>query len=313
MEHKETDQKTAGTAPIDKEGTRESQYGGKTIGVDLALTGLGFLVLEGLVCLFSQRTDPWHGYLWFALAVVLGAAGMAMLLHRTTRWSTERLLRTFLVASLTVHVSAACLYLWLLFSAGSGPHLQGSLIVLDPALVLVVIFLITTDARSLRALHDPRTSTSAGISPQTWRAVAAVLFFTLVIVLAAAWSFSSSFGVYWARRLATLAFPAGKLPVEAMQRIRSYAAYWCVTETMGRLFLLSIVHASMVLCCSIESPRRRAIAIGCWFALAARAYVPLMTGNASPGANAIMTLVPVLVPFVYALVLSRRTLRALSS
>lgn len=37
-----------------------------------ALTSLGFLVLEGVVCFFSQRTDPWHGYLWFITVAGLG-------------------------------------------------------------------------------------------------------------------------------------------------------------------------------------------------------------------------------------------------
>ncbi|MFZ2414370.1 MAG: hypothetical protein WAW16_09160, partial [Candidatus Cryosericum sp.] len=90
----------------------ENQHSKGTMMFPLALTSLGFLILEGIVCLFSQRADPWHGYLWFATVVVLGTGVMAMLLRPKTRRSREQLLHALLVVALTVHLFAACLYLW---------------------------------------------------------------------------------------------------------------------------------------------------------------------------------------------------------
>ena len=114
MEHEEADMKTAGTAPVDKEDARESQYGGKTIGVALALTGLGFLVLEGIVCFFSQRTDPWHGYLWFALVVLLGVTVLLITTFRSSLciWSAS-----FLRNALGL-LYAAQVFMALIFAAG---------------------------------------------------------------------------------------------------------------------------------------------------------------------------------------------------
>jgi hypothetical protein len=84
---------------------------------------------------------------------------------------------------------------------------------------------------------------------------------------------------------------------------------------MIRLCLLSIVHAFMVLFCRIRSPRIRAGAIVCWFALAAWGYtflLTLLTRNASAGWVAIAFVVPPIVPFAYALLLSYRVRTRLS-
>jgi hypothetical protein len=288
----------------------------KTIALALALTSVGFLVLEGVVCLFSQRADPWHGYLWFATVVVLGTGVMAVLLRPRTWRSKEQLLHALLVVALTVHLFAACLYLWIIFDAAGTSELFQSLTVLIPALLLVVIFLVTMDAKCLRVLHGFRRladcPASVEVSPDTWRSVTTSLSFALVIVLAFAWSCSSSFSFYYGLRFGGFDFSILKPSSELLQSIRLYAVEWCVLGTMIRLCLLSIVHAFMVLLCRIRSPRIRAGAIVCWFALAAWGYVTLLMRDASAGAVAISLVVPPIAPFAYALLLSYRVRSRLS-
>jgi len=294
----------------------DDQYNTKMIATSLALTSLGFLVLEGIVCMFSQRADPWHGYLWFATVVVLGTGVMSVLPRPKTRRSKEQLLHALLVVAPTVHLFAACLYLWVFFDAAGTPDVVLPLRVLIPVLLLVVICLATMDAKSLRVLHGIRgladCSASVEISLDTWHSVTTSLSFTLVMVLTFAWSCCSSFSFYYGAQFGGFDFSILKPSSELLQRIRWYAVEWCVLGTMIRLCLLSIVHAFMVLFCRIRSPRIRAGAIVCWFALAAWGYVTLLMRDASAGAAAIPLVVPPIVPFVYALLLSYRVRTRLS-
>ena len=298
---------------------KDTANAGRMVALSLALTSVGFLVLEGIVCQFSQRTDPWHGYLWFATVVVLGTGVMAMLLRSKTRRSKEQLLHALLVVALTVHLFAACLYLWIiLFDAGGTSELFQSLTVLIPALLLVVIFLVTMDVKSLRVLHGfrgvVREPASVEVSPDTWHSVTISLSFTLVMVLAFAWSCSSSFSFYYGERFGGFGFST--LPSsEFLQRIRWYAVGCCVQATMIRLCSLSIVHAFMVNLCHIRSPRIRAGAIVCGFALAAWGYafpLTLLIRDPSAGVFAIALVLPPIAPFAYALVLSNRVRTRLS-
>ncbi|MFZ2414325.1 MAG: hypothetical protein WAW16_08935 [Candidatus Cryosericum sp.] len=297
----------------------EDKHNRKTVTLSLALTSLGFLILEGVVCLFSQRTDPWHGYLWFATVAVLGTGVMAVLLRPETRCSKEQLLHALLVVVLTVHLFAACLYLWLIFDAAGTSELFQSLTVLIPALLLVVIFLVARDAKSLRVLHGFRgladCAASVEISLDTWHSVTTSLSFALVIVLAFAWSFSSSFSFYYGERFGTFDFSILKPSSDLLQSIRWYAVGRCVQETIIRLCPLSIVHAFTVHLCRIRSPRIRAGATVCGFVLAAWGYAFLLTllmRNASAGAVAIALVVPPIAPFAYALLLSYRVRTRLS-
>lgn len=291
----------------------------KTIALALVLTSVGFLVLEGVVCLFSQRADPWHGYLWFATVVVLGTGVMSVLPRPKTRRSKEQLLHALSVVALTVHLLAACLYLWVLFDAAGTSELFQSLIVLIPALLLIVIFLVAMDVKSLRVLHGFRRladyPTSVDISLDTWHSVTASLSFALVIVLAFGWSCSSSFSFYYGERFGAFDFRILKPSPALLQSICWYAVEQCVLATMIRLCTLSVVHAFMVLLCRIRSPRIRAGAIVCGFALAAWGYAFLPTlsmRNASAGLVAIPFVVPPIVPFAYALLLSYRVRTRLS-
>lgn len=298
----------------------ENQHSKGTMMFPLVLTSFGFLILEGVVCMFSRRADPWHGYLWFATVVVLGTGVMAVLLCPKTRRSKEQLLHALLVVALTVHLFAACLYLWIIFDAGGTSELFQSLTVLIPALLLVVIFLVAMDVKSLRVLHGFRGladyPASVEISPDTWHSVTTSLSFALVIVLAFGWSCSSSFSFYYGERFGAFDFSILKPSSELLQSIRWYAVGRCVLATMIRLYTLSVVHAFMVLLCRIRSPRIRAGAIVCGFALAAWGYAFLPTlsmRNASAGLVAIPFVVPPIVPFAYALLLSYRALTHLSN
>jgi len=92
---------------------------GKRVAPSLALASAVFLVLEGIVCFFSQRTDPWHGYLWFALMVLLGVAVLLVTAFRSSLYeSTASFFRNSLGLLYAAHVFMALIFAAGLWSVG---------------------------------------------------------------------------------------------------------------------------------------------------------------------------------------------------
>ncbi|MHB8070425.1 MAG: hypothetical protein ACYDHF_00535 [Candidatus Cryosericum sp.] len=305
--------KTAGTAPIDKENVRESQYGGKTIGVDLVLTALGFLVLEGVVCFFSQRTDPWHGYLWFALVVLLGAALLVITTLHSSPWVwSASFLRNALGILYAAHVFMALVVAAGLWSVGQDNVGRVVLIaIVDCFIAGRTLFL---DRQSLAAVdnvtesvNETRQSPPQGLSP----VVVASLSFALLIVLAFTWSCASSFTYYLTTKSSLLSYLA---PADLNGRILMD----CAGEAMARLFLLCIIHAGVLLVLRLRRRPVRTLVLTCMLALAAWGYCWVMTQsavgyariwygqpNGTPQLLCSAWVVPLILPFAYVQYLSR--------
>ena len=317
MEHKETDQKTAGTAPVDGDDTRESQYGGKTIGVALALTSVGFLVLESIVCFFSQRTDPWHGYLSFTLVVLLG-----VVLLLVTAFHSSPCVRSvsFLRNTLGI-LYAAQVFMALVFAAGLwsvGQDLWrgqvGGIVLIAVVDCFIAGRTFFLDRQSLAAVdnvtestNETRQSPPQGLSP----VLVASLSFALLIVLAFAWSCASSFTYYLTTKSSLLSYLA---PADLNRRILSD----CAGEAMARLFLLCVIHAGVLLVLRIRARSVRTVVLACMLALAAWGYYWVMTQSAveyariwygqpnwAPQLFCSAWVVPLILPFVYVQYLSR--------
>jgi hypothetical protein len=314
MKHEEADMKTAGTAPVDKEDARESQYGGKTIGVAVALTGLGFLILEGIVCFFSQRTDPWHGYLWFALMVLLGVTVLLITTFRSSLciWSAS-----FLRNALGL-LYAAQVFMALVLAAGLwsvGQDNVGGVVLIAVADCFIAGRTLFLDRQSLAAVdnmaessNETRQSPPQGLSP----VLVASLSFALLIVLAFAWSCASSFTYYLTTNSSLFSYLA---PADLDGRVLRD----CAGESMARLFLLCVIHAGVLLVLRLRRRSVRTLVLACVLVLGAWGYCWVMTQsavgyarfmygqpNGTPQLLCSAWVAPLILPFAYVQCLSRR-------
>lgn len=320
MEHKELDQQTPETAVIDARNGRENERGGKMIAVALALTSLGFLVLEGIVCQFSHRADPWHGYLWFASATLLCVAAMLLLSFRCHKGSTTRnAVLGVLGAVGVVHAIMTLLYAATLVPAMALRELMFRLILPVVIDCILAIRLFALDGESARVVSQARNGTNPFLrspSSNAWYSMSASLSFAMLIVLACVWSCSSSFSFYRAQQLATFDFSRLKPSPELLRHIGMQSLFSCVHETIIRLFPLTIAHGSMLLVSRIRVRSLRITALVCVFSAAAWGYVLVLMNTSTRDSWWIATyatwLIPLIIPFTYPLLLSYRALRCLS-
>jgi len=251
MKHKEPDQKTPGIAVIDARNGRENRDGGKMIAVAPALTSLGFLVLEGIVCRFSHRADPWHGYVWFASATLLCVAAVLLLSFRCHKGSTTRNAVLGVLAAVgVVHAFMTLLYAATLVPAIALRELMFRLILPVVIDCILAIRLFALDGESARVVSEARNGTNPFLrrpSSDAWYSMSASLSFAMLIVLACVWSCSSSFSFSQAEQLATFDFSLLKPSPELLQSIRTQSLFSCVHETIIRLFPLTIAHGSILL------------------------------------------------------------------
>ena len=314
MEHEEAGMKTAETAPVDKEDARGSQHGGKTIGVALALTTVGFLVLEGIVCFFSQRTDPWHGYLWFALVVLLGAALLVITVFHSSLcvWSAS-----FLRNALGI-LYAAQVLMALIFAAGLwsvGQDAMGRVVLIAIVDCFIAGRTLFLDRQSFAAVDNVTESTNETRQSPPQRlspVLVASLSFALLIVLAFAWSCASSFTYYLTTKSSLFSYLA---PADFNGRILRD----CAGESMAQLFLLCVIHAGVLLVLRLRRRSVRTAILVCMLALAIWGYCWVMTQsavgyakirygqpNGTPQLLCAAWIVPLILPFAYVQYLSRR-------
>ncbi|MHB8108059.1 MAG: hypothetical protein ACYDH4_11635 [Candidatus Cryosericum sp.] len=295
----------------------EDKHNRKTLAMTLSLTSLGFLVLEGLVCLFSQRTDPWHGHPWFALVVLLGAALVVITTFHSSLcvWAAS-----FLRNALGI-LYAAQVFMALIFAAGLwsvGQDLTrdhvGSIVLIAIVDCFIAGRTLFLDRQSLAAVdnrtessNETRQSPPQGLSP----ALVASLSFALLIVLSFAWSCASSFTYYLTTKTAFLSYLT---PADLNKRILGD----CAGEAMARLFLLAVLHAGVLLVLHIRARSVRAIVLACVLALGAWGYCWVMTQsavgyariwygqpNGTPQLLCAAWIVPLILPFAYVQYLSR--------
>lgn len=298
----------------------EDKHNRQMVAISLALTSLGFLILEGVVCMFSQRADPWHGYLWFALATLLCVAILLLLSSR--RYGGPATLNAVLGslgAVSVVHAFMLLIYAGTLLPATGLSELT---LRVNPPLVtdlMLAIRLFILDGESARMISKARDGTNPFLrkpSPKAWRSVAASVSFALLIVLAFVWSVSSSFRFYEEGQLATFDFSLLKPSPELLRSIRIQALISCVHETIIRLFPLTIAHGSMLLASRIRMRCLRVVALASGFSLAAWGYVLVLMHTTTRNSGWIATyatwFIPLIIPFAYALLLSYRVRTRLS-
>ncbi|MFZ2414327.1 MAG: hypothetical protein WAW16_08945 [Candidatus Cryosericum sp.] len=286
---------------------------GKRVALSLALTSLGFLILEGVVCQFSQRTDPWHGYVWFALVVLLGVVVLLVTAFRSSLYeSTASFLRNSLGLLYAAHVFMALVVAVGLWSVGQDNVGRVVLIAIVDCFVVGRTFFL--DRQSLAAVdnvtesaNETRQSPPQELSP----VVIASLSFALLIVLAFAWSCASSFTYYLTTKSSLLSYLA---PADLNGRILMD----CAGEAMARLFLLCVVHAGVLLVLRLRRRPVRTLVLACMLALAVWGYCWVMTQsavgyariwygqpNGTPQLLCAAWIVPLMLPFVYVQHLSR--------
>ena len=298
----------------------EDKHNRKTLAMTLSLTSLGFLVLEGLVCLFSQRTDPWHGYLWFAVTTLLCIAVLLLLSScRHNGPTTLAAVLGALGAAGFVHAFMLLIYAETLLPATGLSEL--TLRVIPPLVIdlILAIRLFILDGESARMISKARDGTNPFLrkpSPEAWRSVAASVSFALLIVLSFVWSVSSSFRFYEEGQLATFDFSLLKPSPELLRSIRMQALLSCMHETIIRLFPLTIAHGSMLLASRIRVRCLRVVALASGFSLAAWGYVLVLMHTTARNSGWIAAyatwFIPLVIPFAFALLLSYRVRTRLS-
>ncbi|MFA4932625.1 MAG: hypothetical protein WC625_06955 [Caldisericia bacterium] len=292
---------------------KDTANAGRMVTLSLALTSIGFLVLEGVVCLFSQRTDPWHGYLWFALVVLLGVAVLLVTAFRSSLcvW-TASFLRNSLGILYAAHIFMALVVAAGLWSVGQDNVGRVVLIAIVDCFIAGRTFFL--NQQSLAAVdnvtestNETRQSPPQELSP----VVVASLSFALLIVLAFTWSCASSFTYYLTTKASLLSYLA---PADLNGRILSD----CAGEAMARLFLLCVVHAGVLLVLRLRARSVRTVVLVCMLALAVWGYCWVMTQsavgyariwygqpNGTPQLLCAAWIVPLILPFAYVQYLSR--------
>ncbi|MEN6387868.1 MAG: hypothetical protein ABFD13_03095 [Candidatus Cryosericum sp.] len=285
---------------------------GKRVAPSLALASAGFLVLEGIVCFFSQRTDPWHGYLWFALVVLLGVAVLLITAFRSSLYeSTASFFRNSLGLLYAAHVFMALIFAAGLWSVGQDNAGSVVLIAIVDCFIAGRTFFL--DRQSLAAVdnvtesaNETRQSPLQGLSP----VLVASLSFALLIVLAFAWSCASSFTYYLTTKSSLLSYLT---PADLNGRILRD----CAGEAMARLFLLCVIHAGVLLVFRLRRRSARTVVLACVLALGAWGYCWVMTQsavgyariwygrpNGTPQLLCAAWIVPLMLPFAYVQYLS---------
>ncbi len=264
MEHEEPGQKTPETVGMDAQDVRENQSSGKMIAVALALTGLGFLILESIVCRFSHRADPWHGYVWFAVTVLLSVTALLAVAFRSSLYaSAARFLRDSLGMLYAAHVFMA-----LGLVAGLWSVRQDN--VGGVVLIAMVDFFITVrtfvlDRQSLAAVDivtESTHETRQSLPPKLSSVLVPSLSFALLIVLAFAWSCASSFTYYLTTKAPLFSYLA---PADLNGKILRD----CAGEAMARLSLLCIIHAGVLFVSRIRARSVRVVILACMLVLGA--------------------------------------------
>jgi len=261
MKHEEPDQEAPEIAVIDARNGRENRDGGKMIAGALALTSHGFLILEGTVCLLSRQSSAWHQYVWFAVTAAGTTVLFALLLRSFGgRQSPASVLRVLLGSAIGIYLALALVYLVYLVSVGGSPDMLYYIIV--PFLILATTLAVQIDTmRKILGVMEGPDGLDWGVGlPEVWKAVAAMLSFALVIVLAFAWSWAS---------------PLGR-PVPPAVAEENYAILYGIIGAMCRLLLLSVVHAVFLYLSSVRPLAARTVQIVSWSALAVWRYAPAL-------------------------------------
>jgi hypothetical protein len=233
------------------------------------LTTMGYLILEGTVCLLSRQSNSWHQYLWFAVTAAGTTVLFALLLRSFgRRQSAYTVLRVLLESAIGIYLALAVVYLMYLFSVGSSPDMFYYIIV--PILILATTLIVQIGAmrKIIGAMEEPDVPDRAVVLPEVRKAAAAMLSFALVIVLAFAWSWMS---------------PLGRpvLPVVAGE---NYGILYGIIGAMWRLLLLSVVHVVFLYLSGVRSLAARTVQIVSWSALAVWRYAPgLLAAVQEPG------------------------------
>ncbi len=292
--------------------TVEGSHARKLLALSFAFTSIGFLVLEGLVCSFSQRTNPWHGYVWFALVVLLGVVVLlAATRHSSPCVCTASLLRDSLGLLYAAHVFMALIVaagLWSIAQDNAGRVVL--IAIVDCFIAGRTLFL---DRQSLAAVDNMAGSVNeTGQSPPQGLSPVLVtsLSFALLIVLAFAWSCASSFTYYLTTKSSLLSYLA---PEDLNGRILMD----CAGEAMARLFLLCVIHAGVLLVLRLRRRPVQTLVLACMLSLGAWGYCWVMTqsavgyariwygqSNGTPQLLCAAWIVPLMLPFVYVQYLS---------
>ena len=314
MEHEEPDQQKPETVVIDARDVRENQSGGKMIAVAFALTGLGFLILEGIVCQFSHRADPWHGYVWFAVTVLLGIAVLLAVAFRSTLYvSAARFLRVSLGMLYAAHVFMALVLVAGLWSVGQDN--VGGLVLIGLVDCFVAGRTFFLDRQSLAAVDAATESTHEtrqSLPPRLSSVLVPSLSFAFLIVLAFAWSCASSFTYYLTTKASLFSYLP---PADLNGRILMD----CAGEAMARLSLLCIIQAGVLFVSRIRARPVGVVILVCMLVLGAWGYCWVMTQsdvgyamimygrpNGTPQLLCSAWVVPLVLPFAYVQHLSRR-------
>ena len=292
---------------------KDTANAGRMVALSLALTSIGFLVLEGIVCRFSQRTDPWHGYVWFALVVLLGLVVLLVTAFRSSLYeSTASFLRNSLGLLYAVHVFMALIFAAGLWSVGQDNAGRVVLIAIVDCFVVGRAFFL--DRQSLAAVDNVTESVNeTRQSPPQGHSsiVIASLSFALLIVLAFAWSCASSFTYYLTTKSSLFSYLA---PAD----LNGVILRDCAGESMARLFLLCVIHAGVLLVLRLRRRPVRTLVLACMLALGTWGYCWVMTHsavgyariwygqpNGTPQLLCAAWIVPLILPFAYVQSLSR--------
>lgn len=314
MEHEEPDRKTPEIAVIDARNGRENRDGGKMIAVALALTSLGFLILEGIVCQFSHRADPWHGYLWFAVTVLLGVTVLLAVASRSTLYaSAAGFLRNSLGLLYAAHVFMALVLVAGLWSVGQDN--VGGVVLIGLVDCFIAGPTFSLDRQALTAADTATESTHRtrqSLPPRLLSVLVPSLSFALLVVLAFAWSCASSFMYYLTTKASLFSYLA---PAD----LNGIILRDCAGEAMARLSLLCIIHAGVLFASRIRVRSVRVIILACMFVLGAWGYCWVMTQsdvgyamimygrpNGTPQLLCSALVVPFVLPFAYVQGFSRR-------
>lgn len=303
-----------GMEPADAIQAPSVQHDGKMLAFSLALTSAGFLALESVVCLFSQRTDPWHGYLWFAFTVLLGVTVLLVtaLFRSLLYLSTASFLRNSLGILYVTHVFMALVFAAGLWSVGQDNVGRIVLIGIVDCFIAGRTFFLDGQSLALADKSAASTSETRQSLPQELSLLlVASLSFTLLIVLAFAWSCASSFTYYPTTKSSLLSYLT---PADLNGRILTD----CASEAMARLFLLSVIHAAVFLVSRLRARSVRTVILVCMLVLAVWGYAWVMTQsavgyariwygqpNGTPQLLCAAWIVPLILPFVYVQSLSR--------
>lgn len=264
----------------------------------VALTTMGFLVLEGIVCVLSKRPGLWHQYSWFAVAAAGATVLFAALLRSSgKRQSAYAVLRTMLESAIGIYLTLAVIYLLYLFSLGSSPDMVYYIIV--PLLILATTLVIQIGSmrKILGAMEEPDGPNQTVVLPEVWKAAAAMFSFALVIVLVFAWSWTSPLGH----------------PVAPVSAVENYGILYGIIEGMWRLLLLLVIHGAFLYLSGVHPLPARTVQIVCWSALAVWRYAPvLLTAVQGPRMQySFLWTLSVVAPAIYASVLMSRLLSRL--